>query len=326
MITLTEPYEKSTTMNSQFMDDVLSGLKAHPKHLQSKYFYDENGDILFQEIMNCPEYYLTGCEMEIFSQQTEQLAETVRRGGEPFDLIELGAGDATKSIHLLRKLVDLGADFTYAPIDISAHVIDELESYLPKEVPGLKFLGLNGEYFDMLAKASAISDKRKVVMFLGSNIGNMPVEEARSFCREMRKHLSPGDMVLMGVDLRKNPRIVRAAYDDSEGITRRFNLNLLHRINRELEGSFNVDQFDHYCSYDPATGECKSYLISLADQTVNIGSEAISFEKDEYIWMEISQKYDIAEIDEMALEAGFTPADHLFDSKGWFTDAVLIAD
>lgn len=325
ILTPTAPEKQTASQCSQFMHDVLTGLSANPKHLQSKYFYDEQGDKLFQDIMNCPEYYLTGLEMEIFTQQTELLANAIREGGEPFDLIELGAGDATKSIHLLRRLVEQGTDFEYMPIDISGHVISELEANLPANVPGLKLTGLEGEYFQMLEKASAISNRRKVVMFLGSNIGNMPVSDAQAFCVGIRKHLSDGDMMLMGVDLKKNPNIIRAAYDDKGGITKAFNLNLLTRINRELGADFDQEQFDHYCSYDPETGACKSYLISLNEQVVNLHGKSIRFEKDEYIWMEISQKYTIEEVDEMAIQAGFTPAGHIFDSKHWFVDAVLIA-
>jgi L-histidine N-alpha-methyltransferase len=312
--------------NQHFLDDVLAGLRSEPKTLQSKYFYDAHGDKLFQDIMSSPEYYLTNCEMEIFTEQTQALAGTIRAGGEPFDLIELGAGDATKSINLLRGLMDRGTDFTYLPIDISDHVIEYLDATLPVSLPGIKLTGLNGEYFDMLTKASAISTNRKVVLFLGSNIGNMSVEDAQSFCTELRKHLSPGDMLIMGVDLKKNPKIIRDAYDDKEGITKAFNLNLLTRINRELNANFAVEQFDHYCSYDPENGSCKSYLVSLNDQQVCINGQNIGFKKDEYIWMEISQKYTVEQVDQIAINAGFKPLDHLFDSKGWFIDAVLVAE
>ncbi|MEO6150571.1 MAG: L-histidine N(alpha)-methyltransferase [Mucilaginibacter sp.] len=326
MLTQTGTSKSIATENKQFYEDVLKGLRAEPKYLQSKYFYDSNGDKLFQDIMNSGEYYLTNCEMEIFTVQTHLLVEKLRQGGEPFDLVELGAGDATKSVHLLRQLLQDDADFTYLPIDISGHVIEYLDATLPVSLPGLRMSGLNGEYFDMLKKAASLSNNRKVVLFLGSNIGNMPIESAQGFCNEMRRHLSPGDMVIMGVDLKKNPKTIRAAYDDAEGITRRFNLNLLTRINRELNADFNIDGFDHYCSYDPETGSCKSYLVSLHDQRVSINGETIRFKRDEYIWMEISQKYTVDQLDEMAVSAGFNPLEHLFDSKHWFIDAVLIAE
>ena len=317
--------EATGVKTGQFYADVIKGLTATPKRLSSKYFYDAKGDKIFQELMDCEEYYPTKCELEIFSEQTAELAQAIAGDGGPFDLIELGAGDAMKSTYLLRYLLEQGIDFNYLPIDISDHVISYLNSTLPVTLPGLNITGLNGEYFDMLKKAATLSSRRKVVMFLGSNVGNMPVSEAIGFIKELNRHLSPGDMLLIGIDLKKAPKTVLAAYNDKEGITKRFNLNLLERINRELNGDFDVQQFDHYASYDPETGACKSYLVSLSDQTINIGDETISFAKDEYIYMEISQKFTIKQTEQMAREAGFTPVRELFDSKQWFMDAVWVA-
>jgi L-histidine Nalpha-methyltransferase len=310
---------------SQFYTDVIKGLTTNPKRLSSKYFYDAKGDKIFQELMNCEEYYPTKCELEIFSEQTGELAQAIAGDGGPFDLIELGAGDAMKSTYLLRYLIDQKIDFTYLPIDISDNVISYLNNTLPLTLPGVKITGLNGEYFDMLKKAAILSTRRKVVMFLGSNVGNMPVSEAIGFIKELNRHLSPGDMLLIGIDLKKAPKTVLAAYNDKEGITKRFNLNLLERINRELSGDFDLQQFDHYATYDPETGACKSYLVSLNDQTVHIGDETIRFAKDEYIYMEISQKFTIKQTEQMAREANFTPVRELFDSKQWFMDAVWVA-
>ncbi|HEK21962.1 MULTISPECIES: L-histidine N(alpha)-methyltransferase [unclassified Mucilaginibacter] len=314
--------EKNPLTDLQFYKDTIAGLTALPKHLNSKYFYDAHGDKLFQDLMNCEEYYPTNCEMEIFTTQTAEICQTMMGQGDAFDLIELGAGDATKSTELLKYLLDNKTDFSYLPIDISENVISYLNMTLPVTLPGIDITGLNGDYFDMLKKAAAISDKRKVVMFLGSNIGNMPVADAKLFCHELRKHLSPGDMVFIGVDLKKNPATVLAAYNDKQGITKRFNLNLLERMNRELGADFIVDQFDHYAMYDPETGACKSYLVSQAEQRVVIGSEVISFAKDEYIYMEISQKYTVEQTDELARTTGFEPLMHFSDSKKWFLDAV----
>ena len=316
------PEKQDNDTQQQFCNDVLAGLTATPKYLEAKYFYDAAGDELFQEIMNAPEYYPTNCELEIFTQQTAALAQAIMADGSPFDLIELGAGDAMKSTHLLRHLLDEQANFTYVPIDISGHVINYLNETLPQTLPGLQLEGLTGEYFDMLQRAAQISTRRKVVLFLGSNIGNMPVSDAQGFCAEMRKHLSPGDSVLIGVDLKKNPKTILAAYNDAGGFTRQFNLNLLTRINHELQGNFEVNQFEHYPMYDPETGACKSYLISLADQQVQLCDETFVFKKDEYIYMEISQKYTVEQTDEMAERAGFKPVNHFFDSKGWFLDAI----
>ena len=293
--------------------------------MDSTYFYDAIGDQLFQDLMNCEEYYPTNCELEIFSQKTAALAKAIMGdSNDDFDLIELGAGDAMKSTFLLKYLVNNGVNFTYLPIDISTHTIELLDDELAQNIPGLKFQGLNGEYFDMLQKAATLSNKRKVVLFLGSNIGNMPVDEAESFCAELRNHLSPGDMVLIGFDLKKNPKTVLAAYNDKEGITRSFNINLLNRINKELGADFNVAQFDHFPTYDPQTGACKSFLISLTDQKVHIAdhNESIHFKKDEYIFMEVSQKFTIEQTQQMAAKTGFKSVTNLYDSKNWFTDAI----
>jgi len=317
---------KPADITEEFYRDVISGLKQTPKRLSSKYFYDAVGDKLFQDLMNCEEYYPTNCELEIFTQQTAGLCDTMIADGSAFDLIELGAGDAMKSTFLLRYLLEQKADFSYLPIDISANVISYLNDTLPITLPGLQVAGLNGDYFDMLKKAASISDRRKVVLFLGSNIGNMPPPEADIFCRELRNQLSPGDMVLIGVDLKKNPKIVLAAYNDKEGITKQFNLNLLTRINRELNADFDISKFEHYPLYDPETGACKSYLISTEDQQVKIGQENVSFMKDEYIYMEISQKYTVIQTNQMAVNSGFKPVNIFFDSKKWFVDAVWMAE
>ncbi|HEY8784108.1 MAG TPA: L-histidine N(alpha)-methyltransferase [Mucilaginibacter sp.] len=317
----------SKSKTEQFYDDVVAGLSATPKHLNSKYFYDANGDKLFQELMNCEEYYPTSCELEIFSDKTAEICKAIIGDGDAFELIELGAGDATKSAYLLQYLLEQQADFTYLPIDISENVIAYLNVTLPVTLPGIQIAGLNGEYFDMLEKAASISNKRKVVMFLGSNIGNMPVNEAERFCRKLRDHLSDGDMMLIGFDLKKNPKTVLAAYNDKGGITKKFNLNLLERINRELNGNFDLSKFDHYPTYDPETGACKSYLVSLTDQQVKVNdNEIIHFLKDECIFMEISQKFTVSQIDQMAGTAGFKPVNRFFDSKEWFIDVIWVAE
>jgi len=317
---------KQADNTGQFYKDVVAGLKSTPKRLNSKYFYDANGDKLFQELMNCEEYYPTNCEMEIFTQQTAGICDAMIGDGDAFDLIELGAGDATKSTYLLKYLLEQKADFSYLPIDISANVISYLNVTLPVTLPGLKVSGLNGDYFDMLKKAAARSSRRKVVLFLGSNIGNMPVSDAEGFCRELRNHLSPGDMVLIGIDLKKNPKTVLAAYNDKEGITKRCNRILLERANRELDANFDRSKFEHYPMYDPESGACKSYLISTEEQDVKIGKENIHFAKDEYIYMEISQKYSVMQTNQMADSAGFKPLNIFFDSKKWFIDAIWLAE
>lgn len=305
-----------------FRDDVLSGLRNQPKQLHPKYFYDEKGVALFQRIMEMPAYYLTACELEIFREKTAELAAVLHAEQEPFDLIELGAGDATKSSFLLQHLVRQQAAFRYMPIDISGEVLLALRDRLAQELPELPVVPLHGEYLDMLREAAERSNRRKVILFLGSNIGNMELEEAHGFCRLVNRQLNVGDTMLIGFDLQKNPHTVLAAYNDKEGLTAAFNLNLLERINRELDADFHIEQFRHYQTYDPLDGGCRSYLVSLVDQTVNIGDERISFAVNEPIAVEISRKYTALEIDRMAIESGFAPITQIADSKNWFVDAI----
>jgi len=307
---------------SQFLEDVIKGLSAKEKYIESKYFYDAKGDALFQKIMGSGEYYPTKCEMEIFRDKTEELVSTLIEQNFEFDIVELGAGDATKSVHLLKGLLDKKVTFTYYPVDISCNVIRQLYDKLPKSLPELKLKGLNGEYFNMLEKAKSLSEKIKVVLFLGGNIGNVPIEKADEFCKVLRSHLKLGDLVLIGFDLKKNPKVILEAYNDKGGYTRDFNLNLLIRINKELNGDFIIENFQHYPTYDPGTGACKSYLVSRKPQEVSISGTTFYFEEGEPIFMEISQKYTVEQTDELADISGFLPVHHFFDSKNWFLDAV----
>ncbi|MDF3076282.1 MAG: L-histidine N(alpha)-methyltransferase [Sphingobacteriaceae bacterium] len=319
-------HNEQTFRDSQFYADAIRGLSASPKYLQSKYFYDTEGDILFQKIMKSPEYYLTNCELEILSGQTGEIADAILNRFTEFDLVELGAGDALKSSYLLNTLLKRKADFTYMPIDISAHVIQQLEQNLPKKLSGLKLTGLNGEYFPMLKEANRLSKRKKVILLLGANLGNMLPSQAQVFCNELRRNVKEGDILLIGFDLKKHPKTILSAYDDEAGITREFNLNLLKRINRELDGDFNVKAFEHYATYDPQTGSCKSYLISLEKQRVHIGGKPFQFQKDEFIAMEISQKYDVEEVNTMARNAGFESVAYFYDSKNWFLDVLWQCD
>jgi len=314
----------SAAPHSQFFIDVIKGLRLQRKRLNSKYFYDSEGDRLFHEIMNSPEYYLTNCEMEIFTEQADAISALLMQVGSAFDLIELGAGDASKTVHLLENLLKKEAAFRYLPIDISPNIIASLEKELPNQLPKLDFKGFEGEYFNMLEKACMDSDRRKVVLFLGSNIGNMTTTAAKEFCKELRSYLSRGDIAIIGFDLKKNPHTILAAYNDSAGFTRDFNLNLLTRINRELQADFILEKFRHYPHYDPRSGACKSYLISVEEQVVRIGNEKIHFAMNEYISMEISQKYTFRKIEELALYCGFSPHHNFFDDKKWFVDTAWI--
>ncbi len=308
--------------SANFYKDVLDGLRAEHKYLSSKYFYDETGDKLFQQIMASPEYYPTRCEMEIMQHQSGKMARLFMEESPAFDLVELGPGDATKSWFLLRELQKERAAFTYYPIDISSQVIGWLEDKLPATLPGIRMQGLNGDYLEKMHQLNTFSPNRKIVLFMGANIGNMNIQQATQFCRQLRDHLQPGDLLLIGFDLKKHPRTVLDAYNDRQGITRAFNLNLLRRINRELGGDFDLEQFDHYPVYDPVSGACKSYLISRKEQEVHIGDKTVSFRENEAIHMEISQKYTLEETELLAMQSGFAPVHTFFDSKKWFADVL----
>ncbi|AZA84373.1 L-histidine N(alpha)-methyltransferase [Chryseobacterium lactis] len=321
-IQLKQEHQLKNDYAGSFLQDVLKGLSAQPKKLSSKYFYDKTGDHLFQQIMAMPEYYLTHCELNIFQNKTEELAKAISNINESFDLIELGAGDAMKSSYLLKNLVEKGTDFTYMPIDISGNILTVLQKNLQEKLPELKILPLEGEYFDMLDKATGISKRKKVVLFLGGNIGNMEVEEARHFCSEVKRKLNPGDLFLVGFDLKKNPNTILAAYNDPAGITASFNLNLLTRINRELNADFNEKQFQHYQTYDPVSGACRSFLVSLCDQDVHVGNQLFHFKENELIDMEISQKFSEQDIKKLAGDSGFHILSEIKDAKNWFVDSI----
>ena len=310
-----------TIITTQFAEDVLSGLKSKHKHLSSKYFYDSKGDELFQEIMQLEEYYLTRKELQIFESQKEQILESIN-DGKPFRIIELGAGDGSKTKVLLKYFTDCGIDFTYTPVDISGNVLEILETTLKLEIPNLRVESYQGDYFNALAEIS-VNEERDVVFFLGSTIGNFPLADSIEFLSKLGALLKPDDLLFMGVDLKKDPSIILSAYNDKKGITKEFNLNLLDRINKELEGDFDRDKFIHYPYYNPHTGECRSYLLSTVAQEVNVAGEVIHFYPWEAIFMEISKKYDTNQLQELAEESGFVKEKMFCDDDRWFADVLL---
>ncbi|WP_420316591.1 L-histidine N(alpha)-methyltransferase [Ekhidna sp.] len=311
---------KELTTLSPFAEDVLNGLHTENKHLPSKYFYDAKGDELFQRIMHLNEYYLTRKELEIFQTHKEAILKAIN-GTETFRIIELGAGDGLKTKVLLKHFMEAKVDFTYTPVDISGNVLEILEGNLKDEIPGLKIESYEGDYFDALAEI-AESPEKDIVFFLGSNVGNFTEKEAVAFLSKLQNFLKKGDLLFMGVDLKKDPSIILNAYNDSEGVTREFNLNLLDRINDELDANFNRNQFLHYPYYNPHTGECRSYLISKIDQVVEMMDEEIHFNAWEAIFMEISKKYDHKQLAHLAEASGFDFKQEFLDSESWFADVL----
>ncbi|HEY2867290.1 MAG TPA: L-histidine N(alpha)-methyltransferase, partial [Pyrinomonadaceae bacterium] len=265
---------------TQFALDVLEGLSAQPKHLSSKYFYDDEGSRLFQEIMTLPEYYLTGCELEIFERQAGEIFAAFANGNNAFDLIELGAGDGTKTAVLVSHFLKRNADITYSPIDISQEALDALTTKFSSEFPGLRMQARQGDYFNILKSLRNGENRRKILMFLGSNIGNFTREQSVTFFRDLRAVMSSSDLLFIGFDLQKDPHVIARAYDDSQGVTASFNLNLLARINRELGGDFDLDKWTHYAVYRPVQCAARSFIISREKQNVYIGALDRRFEFD----------------------------------------------
>lgn len=313
-----------TTFASAFEEDVYSGLTSYPKYLFSKYIYDKKGDKLFQDIMDLPEYYLTNCEYNILEKHASEIAESFT-GPNGFDLIELGAGDGKKTKVLLRYFVNQNVDFSYLPVDISLNVLEELEASLKTELPEFPIKIQQGTYFKTLEKLSSYSKRKKVVMMLGSNIGNLLHKDAIDFLRNIAQAMNPEDMLFMGFDQKKHPQTILNAYNDPQGVTEAFNKNLLVRINSELKGNFDVDSFIHWEVYDPESGTAKSFLVSKKEQKViieGLGLE-VHFEPWETIHTEISQKYDDSVVNWLAMESGLTVVNSFTDNKGYYKNYIF---
>jgi dimethylhistidine N-methyltransferase len=312
-------------MNTTFARDVDEGLSASPKRLSSQYFYDDNGSRIFQQIMAMPEYYLTDCEREILQIRATGILKALDFSGH-FNVIELGTGDGSKTRELLSGFIDDGADITYVPIDISAAAIDTLTAQMAAELPDLTINPQVGDYFEIMDKVEAQEDCPNLVLFLGANIGNYTDAEAVELLQHMGEHMRSGDRLLVGFDLHKNPVLIHRAYDDPHGITRRFNLNLLTRINRELAAGFQLDQFSFFCCYEPSSGEVTSYLVSLCDQVVRVGAvgKEFHFKRDELIFTELSRKHSLSQIEQLGQAAGFEFSAHFLDRKKYFSDTLFI--
>lgn len=308
-------------MNDQFSQDILEGLTSTPKYLSSKYFYDEKGDELFQQIMNLDEYYLTNCEFEILDSYKDRLLSLFASGSDRFNLVEFGAGDGYKTKVLLRHFVENQADFNYVPIDISGNVLKILKDSLKEEIPGLSVKPIQDDYFKALKKLDN-QGTRNVVLFLGSNIGNFTGDQSVEFLKALRKGLHKNDLLLIGFDLKKDPSVILKAYDDSDGITRAFNFNLLERINKELNADFDLTKFRHFPSYNPQTGTTQSFLISMERQQVKVLDKVIEFDPWESIHMEISQKYGMRDVENLAMQAGFTVVRNFYDHRSYFVDSL----
>lgn len=308
-----------------FRNEVLTGLTDFPKHLSSKYFYDKKGDRLFQDIMAMPEYYLTGCEMEIISTHTQTIGELFRDQENGLDLIELGAGDGKKTKVLLDYMTKNSFNFIYKPIDISENALELLSKALATEIPNLKVDAEVGEYFEVLERLKGFNKRKKVIIVLGSNIGNLLHPTAIEFLSKLKDSMLKQDLLFMGFDQKKDPQTILDAYNDATGITEAFNKNILTRINRELGGNFDVQNFKHWETYNPETGTAKSYLVAMEAMEVKVDKLDLTINLDQWetIHTEISQKYDDKIVEWLAEQAGLEIVTSFSDGKGYYKNYVF---
>ena len=296
---------------SDFLTDVLNGLTSPQKTLESKYFYDQTGSQLFEKITQLDEYYQTRTEMTILR---ESLRSIFQRIGENVDLIELGSGSSTKT----RILLDENRFNRYIPVDISKTILTNTVNVLHKIYPHLTIDGIVADYTQPFS-LSKLGGNKKVVFYPGSTIGNFEPKEAAQFLKQLSQILSPGDRLLIGVDLQKDPKFIENAYNDKQGITAAFNKNVLTRMNQELNTSFQTQHFDHYSFYSEEKARIEMHLVSNIHQSVEVNDQSIAFEKDESIHTENSYKYSISSFQNLYLKNGFKPIDVYVDHNEWFS-------
>jgi L-histidine Nalpha-methyltransferase len=305
-------------------EDVRRGLSTKPKRFLPKYFYDQLGSQLFEAICLLPEYYLTRAENEILESYSDEIVASV--AGET-TLIEMGSGSASKTRLIIEALLRKQDELLYIPVDISATALDSSSRILLQSYPQLKVEAYAADYFAGLAELGKAPRARTLALFLGSNISNFDPEEALKFLRALRQVLSEGDALLLGADLKKDRRILEAAYNDALGVTAAFNLNVLARINRELGGNFDLRAFQHRAFYNEKVGRVEIYIESLREQTVTISQldMAVQFSEGEQIHTENSYKYDLSDIAKLAAETGFTSARTWLDGGQQFSSNLLLA-
>ena len=312
--------ENTLLKQSAFAQAVYQGLTAKPKKLPSRFIYDARGDALFQQIMKLPQYYLTECERQILKEHADGICAYFSEGKQPFNLVELGAGDGTKTEILLRNLSSRQASFKYMPVDISASALSGLQNRLRGILPGLQIQPWEGTYFEMLQRIDEFSDARKVILFLGSNLGNMMHPQARNFLQGLSEAMTFGDYLFIGFDQKKHPQKILDAYNDPGGVTAAFNKNILVRINREFNGNFDPDKFLHWETYDPETGSAKSFLVATEPMRVHVGALELEvfFETWDTLQTELSQKYDDEVVQWLASGAGLEVVASFADPAAYY--------
>jgi dimethylhistidine N-methyltransferase len=307
------PFE-GTTSEGGFQADVLSGLAASPKRLVPKYFYDRTGSLLFDAICELPEYYLTRAELSIVHARSEEI---VAGWGDRVRVVEPGAGSGTKTRLLLRALGPKRC-VEYVPVDISREHLAHAASEIRAEIPWLRVSAVCADFAATLPIGASDEASRTIVYFPGSTIGNFDPPEAERLLARFRRVAGEGGAVILGVDLKKDPNALHAAYNDAQGVTAAFNKNLLVRINRELDADFAIDAFAHYAFYDPIRGRMEMHLVSARRQDVTVGGRRFRFAEGESIHTECSYKYDLPQVERLARAAGLDLTDAWLDDERRF--------
>jgi L-histidine Nalpha-methyltransferase len=312
----------------EFASNVATGLASENKALNSRYLYDKVGSQLFEHICLQPEYYLTRTEASILNKHAHVIAKLTASN---ISIIELGSGSSSKTTILLSRLALQKKRIFYFPIDISNSILIESTQSLKSQFPNVNIIGIPSDYnigFEMAIKHIARDNKipdRKLVVFLGSSIGNFELAQAKSLLQILREKLDRSDFLLVGFDLQKDKSVLNAAYNDRAGITAKFNLNLLARINRELGGDFHLGKFDHYAFYNDGKQRIEMHLVSKTDQRVYVGAlgKTFAFRKAETIHTENSYKYSLEQIAVLAEDSGFVVKKNFMDKKKWFDLALF---
>ncbi len=298
--------------NSSFHEDIISGLSNKPRNIPPKYFYDEHGSHLFDAICETPEYYPTRTETAIIKDNLEEICTYL---GKECVLIEPGSGASKK----VRLLLDMLEPHTYIPLDISSDYLYSVARNLVSEYPKLRVIAACVDFTTPINLPDYPVKKRRVAFFPGSSIGNFEPEEAVTFLRNLHSLVEPGGGLLIGVDLKKDPDILNNAYNDKQGITAQFNLNILTHINRKLNTNFDVDCFEHKAFYNEVSGRVEMHLLCKDSQSVTIGNNVFKLEQGESIHTENSYKYSISEFHSLAMQAGFNREKTWTDADGLFS-------
>jgi dimethylhistidine N-methyltransferase len=305
---------------NHFRADVLRGLSAVPKEIPCKYFYDEAGSKLFERICELEEYYLTRTELAIMERHAAEMAALI---GPACLLIEYGSGSSVKSRLLLDRL---DAPAAYVPIDISRPQLQKSAAALARDYPRLEILPVCADFTRPLdLPASTRKPPRRVVYFPGSTIGNFTPDEAVKLLRRTARLGGAGSGLLLGVDRKKDPQVLHAAYNDGQGITAAFNVNLLTHINRELGADFQTEQFWHYAYYNPTEGRIEMHLVSRRGQAVRVAGEEFALAEGETIHTEYSYKYSPADLRHLAAAGGYEVRHTWTDDRDYFSVLYLVA-